>query len=102
MTAHILVVEDEYLVALDIRLSVERLGYDAVVAYTGEEALQRVAERSFDLVLMDIRLRGDLDGIDTARALSERQDVPLMFLTPYSDAPTLERARATETYGYFL
>lgn len=100
--ARVLVVEDEHLVALDIQLRLERMGHVAIVAYSGEEALERAAATDFDLVLMDIKLRGLLDGIDTAKAIHRSQDVPVIYLTAYADAHTVERARITEPYGYIL
>ena len=102
MTAHrILVVEDEVLVALDIRRGLQQLGYEVVgTAATAEEAL-RVAETSRpDLALMDIHIKGALDGIETARRLREEWDVPAVYLTAYADDETLRRARETAPYGF--
>lgn len=100
--ARILVVEDEHLVALDIKLRLERMGHSAVVAYSGESALQRAKEEAFDLALMDIKLKGVLDGIETATRLREEADLPIIYLTAYADKHTLDRARVTEPYGYVL
>ena len=98
----ILIVEDEYLVALDIKLRLERMGHRPVVAHSGEEALEIAAKRSFDIVLMDVKLKGRRDGIDTARELHSTQDVPVIYLTAYADTQTLDRARVTEPYAYLL
>jgi signal transduction histidine kinase len=98
----ILIVEDEYLVALDIKMSLERMGHKPVVTHSGEEALETAATRSFDVVLMDIKLKGRRDGIDTARELQTKQDVPVIYLTAYADTQTLDRARVTEPYAYLL
>jgi signal transduction histidine kinase/CheY-like chemotaxis protein len=100
--AKILVVEDEHLVALDIQLRLDRLGHIPTVVYSGEEAIAVAADTRFDLVLMDIKLKGMLDGIDTAQQLRAAYDVPIIYLTAYADNQTLDRARATEPYGYVL
>ena len=96
-----LVVEDEHLVALDIKLRLEKMGHRAVVAYSGEEAVDAAAAQ-FDLVLMDIKLRGVIDGIEAARQIRSSSDVAVIYLTAYADDHTLERARTTEPYGYLL
>jgi signal transduction histidine kinase/CheY-like chemotaxis protein len=101
-SAKILVVEDEHLVALDIELRLERMGHVPVVVYSAEDALATAAETKFDLVLMDIKLKGALDGIDAAATLRSSYDLPIIYLTAYADNHTLERARATEPYGYIL
>ncbi len=101
-SAHILVVEDEHLVALDIKNRLDRLGYAAELVHSGEAALDRAVNREFDLVLMDIKLKGALDGIETARRLRARYEVPIIYLTAYADDTTLARARSTEPYGYVL
>jgi signal transduction histidine kinase len=98
----ILIVEDEYLVALDIKLSLERMGHKPVVTHSAEEALETASRRPFDVVLMDIKLKGRRDGIDTARELHTKQDVPVIYLTAYADSQTLDRARVTEPYAYLL
>lgn len=100
--ARVLVVEDEHLVALDIQLRLTRMGYVPVVAFTGAEALARASEETFDLILMDIRLKGAMDGIEAATAIRAVHDVPVIYLTAYADNPTVERARLTEPYGYLL
>jgi signal transduction histidine kinase/CheY-like chemotaxis protein len=101
-SAKILVVEDEHLVALDIQLRLERMKHQPVVVYNGSDALEIAADVEFDLVLMDIKLKGELDGIDTARQLRALYDLPIIYLTAYADNHTLERARLTEPYGYVL
>ncbi|MBD2744640.1 ATP-binding protein [Coleofasciculus sp. FACHB-1120] len=99
----ILVVEDERIVAKDIVKSLQRLGYKvgASVA-SGEEALQKVAEIQPDLVLMDIMLKGKLDGIETTEKIHENFDIPVVYLTAYADEKTLERAKITEPFGYII
>jgi signal transduction histidine kinase len=99
----IMLVEDERLVAYNLQQRLQRLGYEvsAVVA-SCDEALARAREAPPDLVLMDIHIEGELDGIETAARLQEVADAPVVFLTAYSEESTLERARATRPYGYLV
>ncbi|MBN2225943.1 MAG: PAS domain S-box protein [candidate division Zixibacteria bacterium] len=102
-SGRILVVEDEAVVAKDIANSLERLGYTVVGATTsGEDALKLAERFRPDLVLMDIKLQGQLSGIETADRLRTVFDIPAVFLTAYADDDTLRRARITEPYGYIL
>lgn len=98
----ILVVEDEVIVALGIQSSLERLGYEVVGrAGTGSEALALAESASPDLVLMDVMLGGSgMDGIDTAREMHERHNVPVVYLSAATDEDTLERAKRTDPFGY--
>lgn len=101
--ATILVVEDETIVAKDIQQTLCRLGYDVpVTATSGEEAVRKTGEIKPDLVVMDIVLKGPMDGVDTAHELRKRYDVPVVYLTAYADDHTLQRAKATEPAGYLL
>ncbi len=99
----VMVVEDEGVVALSLQQKLRGLGYEvpAIVA-TGEQALQRAAELRPDLILMDIMLAGALDGIEAAHQIRARLDVPIIYLTAYSDDHTIERAKLTEPLGYLL
>jgi PAS domain S-box-containing protein len=99
----ILIVEDEHVVALDLQSSLETLGYK-VVAYaaTGEEAIRLVDSASPDVVLMDIHLQGTIDGIEAYSRIRARHNLPVIYLTAYSDPDTLERAKITEPFGYIL
>jgi len=101
--ARILIVEDERVVAIAIQDRLEQLGYLVVgnVA-SGERAIELAAEAHPDLALMDIRLAGGIDGIESARVLRERFDVPSVYLTAYTDEATLERAKPTEPLGYVI
>ncbi len=101
--ADILIVEDESIVALDIRSRLSRLGYAVpAIASSGEQAVRRAAELSPDLVLMDIQLKGEMDGVQAAEAIRTQLDTPVVYLTAYADSKTLERAKLTEPFGYIL
>ena len=99
----ILVVEDEVIVAEDIGFRLKKLGYivTATVA-SGEEAIEKVAENRPDLVLMDIVLKGDMDGVTAAEKIRNRVDIPIVFLTAYADDQTLQRAKLTNPFGYII
>ncbi|HCN07567.1 MAG TPA: hypothetical protein DIT01_06505 [Lentisphaeria bacterium] len=101
--ANIVIVEDEPIVAMDIKRCLKQLGYQvAGVAANSEDAVQQIVDNRPDLVLMDIRLKGDIDGIETAWRIRQRVNVPIVYLTAHSDPETLERAKFTEPYGYIL
>jgi PAS domain S-box-containing protein len=101
--ATILVVEDERLVARGIQDNLEHLGYAvAGPVFSGEEAIARVQEKKPDLILMDIFLAGNMDGIAAAERIKAMVDTPVIYLTAYADPTTLERAKVTEPYGYIL
>src|SRR5262245_40607582 len=102
-SAQIMIVEDEGITAQDIRRRLLRLGYDIpAMARSGEEAIAKAGECHPDLVLMDIRLQGKMDGIDAADEIRNRYDVPIAYLTAYADDNTLARARQTAPIGYVL
>ena len=97
----ILIVEDEAIVALELRLQLQDLGYAvAGVAASGEEAIAAVAQNVPQLILMDVRLQGQIDGIAAAESIRVLHDVPLIFLTSHSDDDTVQRAARTGAYGY--
>ena len=101
--AGILIVEDEPVVANDIQLSLQRLGYRVpAMATSGEEAIRRAGDTHPDLILMDIVLKGKMDGVETALQIQRRQDVPVIYLTAYADPHTVERAMVTSSAGYLL
>ncbi len=101
--ARILVVEDEPIVARDIHLSLQRLGYEVpATASSGEEAIRKAAETRPDLLVMDIVLKGKMDGVETAQHLKDRLNVPVIYLTAFADDQTLERAKTTAPAGYML
>jgi len=103
MKKQIFIVEDERIVADDVRMSLERLGYGVSgIAYSGEEAI-RIAENDHpDLILMDIVLEGEMDGIKATSIIRSRFNIPVVYLTAYADEKTLERAKITEPFGYIL
>ena len=96
-------VEDERIIALHLRQQLTRLGYDVPnTVSTGDHALRRIEEALPDLVLMDINLKGKLDGIETATAIRQTSVVPIIYITAYSADETLARAAATNPHGYLL
>jgi PAS domain S-box-containing protein len=99
----ILIVEDESIVAMDVKNRLIRLGYEVCgLASSGEEAIQKTIQSRPGLILMDIRLKGQMDGIIAAEQIRGWYDVPIVFLTAYSDDTTLQRAKLTEAFGYLL
>ncbi len=99
----IVIVEDESMVAMQIKHNLEELGYTVPgLAATGAAALQVVSETRPDLVLMDIRLKGDMDGIETARQIRARFKIPVVYLTAFSDETTVKRASSTQPLGFIL
>jgi PAS domain S-box-containing protein len=101
MSINILIVEDELIVAEDLRYILEDFGYNVVgIVDSGEKALQKVAETKPYLVLMDVRLNGQLDGVQTAEQIWKNYQIPVIYLTANSDLKTLQRAKATEPFGY--
>lgn len=101
--ARVLVVEDEAIVAMDISAMLRGLGYDVEgPASTGEEAVALAERGRPDLVLMDIMLRGGMDGVEAARRIRETTGAPVVYLTAYADESTLLRAKTAEPLGYLL
>ena len=99
----ILVVEDENIVSQDIQHRVKALGFlVAGSSVTGEDAVTQALATRPDLILMDIRLKGEMDGIEAARLIRQEIDIPIIYLTAYSDAATLDRAKNTGPFGYIL
>lgn len=99
----ILICEDEAVVAMGIESKLQNLGYQVVeTAVSGEEAVQKAELTMPDLVLMDIVLQGEMDGIQAADQIRTQFDIPVIFLTAYSDDKTMERAKITEPFGYLI
>ncbi len=99
----IIVVEAEALIAKDIKNSLVKSGYSvpSVVA-TGEKAVAESEKYCPNLVLMDIKLKGEMNGIDAAKIIKEKFDIPVVFLTAYADDSILQEAKASEPYGYIV
>ena len=103
MPKQVLVVEDEAIVALDIRHRLESLGYTVMATVArGSDAIAIVEKTYPDLILMDIQIQGDMDGIETATIIQERADVPVIFLTANSDEATLQRAKGSAPMAFLL
>ncbi len=99
----ILVVEDERIVAEDIRGSLRNIGYSvSAIVSSGEEAIAQVELIRPDIILMDVVIQGEMSGIQTAEVIRSRFDIPVVYLTAYADEETLEKAKITEPYGYIL
>ncbi|NPV00807.1 MAG: response regulator [Brevinematales bacterium] len=99
----ILLVEDEIIIASSIRKWLEELNYSVIgIAPSAEKAMVLIDEQLPELILMDIVLQGDADGIELADRIQKKYSIPIIFLTAYSDENTLERARISGPYGYLL
>lgn len=99
----ILVVEDESIVAKDIQKTLEKLGYEVpATASSAASAYEKLEQIEPDLVFLDIKLKGEEDGIHIAGHIKEKYDIPVIFLTSYVDQETLDRAKVTEPYGYIV
>lgn len=98
MGAKILVVEDEVITAEHIKLALKNQGYQVVgLVISGEEAISKVENTDVDLVLMDINLKGKIDGVEAAEEIRDHHSIPVIFLTAYSDEKTLKRAKIKES-----
>lgn len=99
----ILIVEDEKIIAKDLELRLIQMNYDVVSCVsTGREALSLVRTQEIDLILMDIMIDGDIDGIETAELIHQQLDVPIIYLTAYADEKTFQRAKLSDPFGYLL
>src|SRR4030043_820284 len=97
----ILVVEDEAIIALDIQYILRKIGFGhSEVVHSGEESIQKVAAGRPHLVLMDIKLKGKLDGIQAAHEIFYQYKVPVVYITAFGDEGTLKRANGTARYGF--
>jgi len=99
----ILVVEDEIIVAKDLQNKLEKLGY-SVPAFInrGEDVIQKIEETKPNIVLMDIKLQGKMDGIEASNRMKPHFDIPVVYLTAYADDQTLKRAKMSTPFGYIL
>lgn len=99
----ILIVEDESIVAKDIQMSLKKLGYNVTnIVASGDKAIKDIEENRPDLVLMDIILKGDMDGIETATIIHREFQIPVVFLTANADDKTVDKAKMAESYGYII
>ncbi len=103
MSKNVLIVEDEGLVSMELQENLERLGHTVVgVVDNGEQAITMAHRLNPDLILMDIRLHGAMDGVEAATTIRKSTDIPIIFLTAYSGDEILRRAMITEPYAYLL
>lgn len=101
MSVSVLIVEDELIVAMDIRLIVEAMGYDVpAIAFSGHDAILQAESLKPDVILMDIKLKGDMDGITAVENIQKEMDVSVVYVTGNSDEATMERAMQTGPAGY--
>ncbi len=99
----ILVVEDDRIIARSLRMILEKLGYEVTaLASTGQAAVLEAQNTKPDLILMDIVLDGDMDGIEAARIIRSYASIPIIYLTAHADHATRERADTTRPFGYLL
>ena len=102
-TAKILIVEDEKVVAMSLESSLNSMGYDVCgTVDRGERAIAVASDNRPDLVIMDIKIKGEMDGIDTARQLRKKFHLPCIFLTAFSDQAILDRAKEVEPLGFII
>jgi two-component system, response regulator PdtaR len=98
-----LIVEDETLIAEELKERLSRLGFSVIAAVdSAEEGIAIATRESPDLVLMDIRLKGEKDGVQAAKEIRQQVDVPIVYLTAYSDRPTVDRVKGSEHDAYIL
>jgi CheY-like chemotaxis protein len=98
--ARILIVEDEAIIAMDMAQQLQRMGHTVVaIVHDGEAAIVQATQATPDVILMDVRLKGALDGIQTAAQIVAQRDVPIIFMTAFTDPATLQRMRQTGHCG---
>lgn len=101
--ARILIVEDELIIAKGIEKRIKALGYTVTdTVSSGEDAVEKAVKTLPDLVLMDINLQGDMDGVEAAEKIRLQADIPIIYLTAYADSDTLSRAKVSEPFGYIV
>ena len=97
----ILIVEDEIIIAEDLRITLNDLGYTVVDAVpSGEEAIERAKSLKPDLIFMDIKLRGEMDGVEAAKKISEKYDIPIIFLTAFTIGGIKENINVMKDFNY--
>ncbi|MBU3917682.1 response regulator, partial [bacterium] len=101
--SRILIVEDETIIAMETEINLNRLGYQVTsIANSGEEAIEKALSEKPDIILMDIKLRGGMDGITAAEQIRNKSRIPIIFVSAYAEDDKLERAKLTLPYGYLL
>ena len=101
MSSKILIVEDEIIIAIDLKIRLENLGYFVPgIAVNGDDAIKKTGEKNPDLILMDIVLNGEKDGIEVAQQIRDQYNIPIIYLTGSQNNSLMERAKITEPYGY--
>ncbi|MGB7970061.1 MAG: response regulator [Methanobacterium sp.] len=101
MSSKILIVEDEIIIAIDLKIRLEDLGYYVPgIAINGRDAIKKTGEKNPDIILMDILLNGDKDGIEVAQQIRNQYNIPIIYLTGSQNDSMIERAEITEPYGY--
>lgn len=98
----ILISEDEVIIAEDLAASLEELGYTTCAIDSGQDTIERIRETQPDLVLLDINLGGDQDGVDIGNRIRQEFDIPFIYLTAYADHATIDRAKKTEPDGFLV
>jgi CheY-like chemotaxis protein len=99
----IMLVEDEAITAMDIQRMLEKIGYSVPITISsGEESVQKAISIKPDLILMDIMLSEDMDGIEAAELIRKQADIPIIYLTASTDPTTIKRAEKTKHYGYLM
>jgi CheY-like chemotaxis protein len=99
----IMIVEDEEIVAFDLRKTLEKLGYEVTSqASTGVDAIEKAEYEKPDVIIMDIRLKNELDGIDAAHIISFKRKIPIIYLTSFNDEEIRKRAKATQASAFLL
>ena len=100
---NIMIVEDEAIVGEELKISLEDMDYTVTsIVKSGEQAIEKAEQDCPDIILMDIRLKGRMDGIEAAELIRSRLEIPVVFLTAYADDDKLERAKLTMPFGYIL
>ena len=99
--ARVLVVEDEKIIAKDIESTLKRIGHESAGSVArGEDAIMAAEREKPDMVLMDITLKGEMDGIEAAKIINDRFNIPIVYITAHQDEDTIEKTKGTNPYGY--
>jgi CheY-like chemotaxis protein len=99
----ILIVEDELLIAHNLARILKKLGYDVVdIVSSGEKAIQTATAKKPDLILMDIVIKGQINGIEAAQIIQSQHKIPVIYITAYTDESTVQRAKETGAYGFIV